>query len=159
MKTLYDSRMETGTPKRDVIIIGGGPAGLSTALHLAQRAPELIPRILVLEKEHYPRPKLCAGGLVADAEILLRRLDLDAGELPHADAQAVHMDFAGKGLTLSLPKTHTLRIIRRDEFDAWLAAKARGRGIEIRQGCAAKAVTVGASQVIVETEAETYRAQ
>ena len=66
----------------DVLILGGGPAGLSTALHLAQLAPGLIPRILVLEKAHYPRPKLCAGGLLADAEVNpLRRLGLDVGEV------------------------------------------------------------------------------
>jgi flavin-dependent dehydrogenase len=45
-------------------------------------------------------------------------------EVPHVDASAAHLDFAGKGLTVSVPKRHTLRIIRRDEFDAWLAKKA-----------------------------------
>ena len=112
----------------DVLILGGGPAGLSTALHLAQLAPGLIPRILVLEKAHYPRPKLCAGGLLADAEVILRRLGLDVGEVPHVDAAAAHLDFAGKGLGISLPGTHILRIVRRDEFDNWLAKKA-GTGV------------------------------
>jgi len=39
-------------------------------------------RILILEKAHYPRPKLCAGGLLADAEIILDRLGLDVSEVP-----------------------------------------------------------------------------
>jgi len=51
--------------QKDILIIGGGPSGLSTALHLAQIAPHLTDRILILEKAHYPRHKLCAGGLPA----------------------------------------------------------------------------------------------
>ena len=34
--------------EKDLLILGGGPGGLSTALHLA-------PRILILEKESLPR--------------------------------------------------------------------------------------------------------
>ena len=70
----------------DVIIIGGGPSGLSTALHLQRIAPHLSPRVLLLEKEHYPRFKLCAGGLTLDAEIILERLGLDVNEVPHVTA-------------------------------------------------------------------------
>lgn len=147
------------TLKRDILILGGGPAGLSTALHLAQIAPHLTDRILILEKAHYPRPKLCAGGLTADAEIILQRLGLDVNEVPHVDASAAHLDFAGKGLTISLPKTHALRIIRRDEFDAWLAQKAQDQGIEIREGVTVRNIQPHDHDVNIETDAGTFRAQ
>lgn len=143
----------------DILILGGGPAGLSTALHLQQLAPHLADRILLLEKEHYPRPKLCAGGLVADAEILLEGLGLDVSEVPHVDATTAHFDFAGKGLQVSVPNRHTLRIIRRDEFDAWLAKKAESRGIEIRQGVTVRDVRPDPEGVTVITDQGEFRAR
>src|SRR5690606_19867980 len=42
-------------PLRDIIVIGGGPAGLTSAIHLASSGR----RVLVIEKDHYPRDKVC----------------------------------------------------------------------------------------------------
>ena len=145
--------------EKDILIIGAGPSGLSTALHLQQISPHLASRILILEKAHHPRPKLCAGGLVADAEVLLEHLGLDVSEIPHVDGSAAHFDFEGRGLAISVPGTHTLRVIRRDEFDAWLAGKARERGIEIMEGVTVKTVRPDATGVTVETDAGIFRAQ
>jgi flavin-dependent dehydrogenase len=143
----------------DLLILGGGPAGLSTALHLHKLAPQLTNRILLLEKEHYPRPKLCAGGLVADAEVILEGLGLNVDEVPHVDASAAHFDFEGKGFAVAVPKRHTLRIIRRDEFDAWLAKKTRESGIEIREGITVKDVRPDSNGVTVLTNQGEYRTQ
>jgi flavin-dependent dehydrogenase len=151
--------MEKDRPAHDVLILGGGPAGLSTALHLVKDFPLLAPRILILEKEHYPRFKLCAGGLVIDAELILERLGLDVREVPHVDVSAAHFDFAGKGLKVSVPGRHAIRIIRRDEFDAWLAGKARRAGIEIREGVTVKEVHPDAEGVTVLTDQGEFRAQ
>ena len=136
----------------DIIILGGGPSGLSTALHLKQIAPHLTPRILILEKGYYPRFKLCAGGLVIDAEIILERLGLDVREVPHVDVDSAHFDFAGSGLTIRVPKRHAIRVIRRDEFDSWLAQKTREAGIEIREGIAVRSITPDKDGVTVETD-------
>src|ERR687887_417265 len=39
----------------DVIIVGGGPAGASAAIHLAGRGA----RVLLAEQKRFPREKLC----------------------------------------------------------------------------------------------------
>jgi flavin-dependent dehydrogenase len=136
----------------DILIVGAGPSGISTALHLAQLAPQLAARTLVLEKAHHPRPKLCAGGLVIDAEVILQRLGLDVDEVPHADAGVAHFDFEGRGLEVRVPHTHALRMVRRDEFDAWLVQKARERGIAIQEGVTVTGVAPGPDGVKVITD-------
>ncbi|MBK9924045.1 MAG: NAD(P)/FAD-dependent oxidoreductase [Anaerolineales bacterium] len=143
----------------DILIIGGGPSGLSTALHLQRIAPHLTPRILILEKEQYPRFKLCAGGLTVDAESIIEQLDLNLNEVPHVLADDVHLDFEARGLNVRMPKRHALRIIRRDEFDNWLADKAKSRGIEIKEGVTVKNVVPQTDKVIVETDQGTIYAQ
>lgn len=147
-----------GRVLHDILILGGGPAGLSTALHLRQLAPEFVPRILILEKARYPRAKLCAGALLGDAEVILNRLGLDVSEVPHVDAFRAHLYFAGEGLAVGGRTGRVLRIIRRDEFDAWLAGKARAAGIEIREGVTVRSVKPQTNQVLVETDQGRFEA-
>ena len=142
----------------DVIIIGGGPSGLSTALHLQKIAPQLATRSLLLEKEQYPRFKLCAGGLTFDAEIILERLGLNIAEVPHVYADDIHFDFESKGLNIRFPKRHALRVIRREEFDNWLAEKAISRGLEIRESVTVRNIVPESNGVTVETDQGCFRA-
>ena len=74
------------------------------------------------------------------------------------DTAAAHLDFAGKGLGISLPGTHILRVVRRDEFDNWLAKKAGDRGIEIMEGITVKEVQPREDRVVVDTDMGTFTA-
>lgn len=145
----------------DVIIIGAGPAGLSTALHLTKLAPELIPRTLILEKARHPRHKLCGGGLLPDAEAVLRQLGLDINEVPHVDVDWARFDFDGRGMKMRGEKggKYAFRTIRRYEFDAWLAAKARENGFIIQENATVKNIAVTGSGVVVTTDQGEYHAK
>lgn len=144
----------------DLIIVGTGPAGISTALHLAKLAPDLVSRTLLLEKERHPRPKLCGGGILPDGEVVLNQLGLDITEIPHYNVDWAHFDYDGKGMTMRGEKrgAFAFRTIRRHEFDAWLAGKARQRGFLIHENTTVKRVTVEGSGVTLETDHGPYHA-
>jgi len=145
----------------DLLIIGAGPAGLSTALHLAQIAPELVARTLILEKAAHPRPKLCGGGLLPDAENVLGRLGLDPAEIPHVDVDWARFDYDGKGFKTrpDRGRGYAFRIIRRDEFDAWLAEKTRACGFQIQEHTTVRGLLREAESVTVESDRGSYRAR
>jgi flavin-dependent dehydrogenase len=149
----------SNTRHYDLIIVGAGPAGISTALHLAKIAPDLIPRTLILEKAQHPRPKLCGGGLLPDADFILRQLGLDSREVPHCDVDWAHFDYNGQGMRMRGEKkgAFAFRTIRRHEFDAWLAGKAREAGFFIQENTAVKRITISGPDAVLETDQGGYR--
>lgn len=144
----------------DLVIVGAGPAGISTALHLAQIAPEMVGRTLVLEKAHHPRPKLCGGGILPDAELILRQLGLDITEIPHCNVEWAHFDYNGNGMRMRADRKgeFAFRTIRRYEFDAWLACKARQRGFLIHENTTVRHTSLSGPEVVLETDQGEYRA-
>ncbi len=142
----------------DIIIVGAGPAGLSTGLHLAQLAPELLSSALVLEQAHHPRPKLCAGGVLSGAEACLHGLGLDMSAVPSVPVCEIQLAFEGRVATIRREPV-AFRTVRRDQFDAWLADQARQRGIAIQEGVRVRAVHVLEEGVRVETEQGNYHAR
>lgn len=54
----------------EVIIVGAGPAGASTAYHLAQRGR----RVLLLDRQAFPRDKSCGDGVTRSATSLLAEM-------------------------------------------------------------------------------------
>lgn len=99
----------------DVIIVGGGPAGSSCARDLVARDVEC----LVLDREAFPRLKLCAGWVTPEA---LADLELDPKTYPHSfltfDELRLHLG------PLSRRLRATQHSIRRVEFDAWLLERS-----------------------------------
>ncbi len=144
----------------DLIIIGSGPAGLSTALHLDHLAHNLDLTSLILEKSRHPRPKLCAGGILVEGERILAKLGFDLCEVPHVDVTNAYFNYEGRGLkTPFLSKKPIFRVVRRDEFDAWLANKARDKGIEIREEIKVQKVESFDDYALVKTDKGDFRAK
>jgi len=70
------TRTTADARQADVIVVGAGPAGASTAYHLANAGLD----VLVLEKASFPRDKICGDGLTPRAvrQLVSMGLDLDA---------------------------------------------------------------------------------
>ena len=142
----------------DIIIVGAGPAGLSTALFLAQSAPKLAERTLILEREHHPRPKLCAGGVLPGAEAYLHRLGLDMSVLLSFPVQEICLQFQGSQYIIR-HEPISFRVVRREQFDAWLADAARERGLELEEGVRVRGVRPSNGLVEIVTDRGDYRAR
>ena len=140
----------------DVIIVGGGPAGLSTALHLVQKDPAWAKRILLLEKARYPRPKLCGGGITRPGLDILRNLHL---ALAPAHIPVREVIFRYNDLAYKLESNPAFVVVSRDAFDAWLAAEVQARGVTILQGQAVVDVRIDEGGVDVWTRWGRFRAR
>jgi menaquinone-9 beta-reductase len=137
----------------DVVIVGGGPSGLSTALHVQAAAPAL--RMIVLEAETYPREKICAGGIGARAFRILEQLDVSV-DVPMVRLDAIAIRLEGHEIVTREPELGV--VVRRVEFDHALAKVAQARGIEVRDGCAVSRVDVRPDHVRIETAGgDVYR--
>jgi len=142
----------------DVAIVGAGPAGASTALHLARFAPALAGSTLLIERSAHPRSKLCGGGLVNDVDVVLRNLGLDLSKVPHADASWANLHYQGRGLRMQLGDI-AFHVVRRADLDAWLASHVRDCGIQIRENTLVTNIETRADGIILRTNTGTIRAR
>ena len=99
----------------DVIIVGGGPAGSSAARQLVDGGYDC----LVLDREQFPREKLCAGWITPE---VLEDLAFAPEDYPHRFLTFEVLDIAFKGL--HVPLRSPQHSIRRYEFDAWLLERS-----------------------------------
>ena len=121
----------------DIAIVGAGPAGTTTALTIAQEAPELGPRLVVVERARFPRDKPCAGALGGRGDALLAQLQA------FVDVPGVWIDgvsFRGADGEAVAAPGRIGRVIRRTQFDHRLVEIARSRGVLVREGVSVRSV-------------------
>jgi flavin-dependent dehydrogenase len=119
---------------RDVIIVGGGPAGLAVGIEAARRGLDA----LVLERRSLPADKACGEGILPGGVRALEAM----GVLPHLDpagwspVRAIRwVQEDGSSAEAGLPAPGGMGV-RRLSLSAALLARAREVGAEVRDGVA-----------------------
>lgn len=121
----------------DVVIAGAGPGGSSTAYHLAARGY----RVLLLDKDFFPRDKICGDGIAPRAVHSLYGLDLrEELEERFKRTSGIRFYSTRGGLTEirypmgSLYPDHGY-VAPRGELDHMLLRRAEAVGARVMQGC------------------------
>jgi menaquinone-9 beta-reductase len=125
----------------DVAIVGSGPAGSSCAAFCAKAGL----RALLLEREIFPREKVCGDCLNPACWPILRRLQLTERVqiLPHGVLDRVEfIGIGGRTLAVTLPAGGKVEIaVKRSLFDQLIMRRARELGATICEGSTVTALT------------------
>ena len=128
----------------DVIVVGAGPAGATTACWLADRGLT----VTLLEKSRFPRDKVCGDGLTPRATKQLLRLGIDVSE----EAGWLHNKglrvYGGREEPFELPWPELAEfpsfglVRKRADFDELLARRAVERGATLHEDANVRAAVI-----------------
>lgn len=117
----------------DVIIVGGGPAGSATALHLARKGH----RVVLFDRAQFPRPKPCGDSINSAGVRELAGLGVLEEVLahPHRRLNGWRIHPGGDaGFLGSFPPDARPIAIARERLDMVLLERARSDGVEVQLG-------------------------
>lgn len=125
---------QRGELDADVIVVGAGPAGSTTAFYLAQSGLTT----LVLEKARFPREKVCGDGLTPRAVKQLLAMGIDINAPGWVRNRGLRVIGGGIRLELDWPELSSypdFGLVRvRKDFDRILADNAARGGATVLQG-------------------------
>jgi geranylgeranyl reductase family protein len=154
------ARGMTGSATRDcdadVIVVGAGPSGATTAYYLAQAGLD----VLLLEKSRFPRDKVCGDGLTPRAVKALVDMGVDvspeAGWLRNKGLRVVG---AGMRLEMPWPELNSYPgygLVRpRSSLDETLARRAEAAGARLLEGVNVTGPVLDDAGVITGVRART----
>ena len=141
-----------------VLIIGAGPSGLSTALHLLQQDVAWKSRVLLLDRAAHPRHKLCGGGVTRFGLQFLADLGLPSPlPIPHAIVRDAR--FVYRQRVVHVRGNPEIAIFHRQEFDHFLAETAKARGLTIHENERVLTIERQPNGMLVTTDKDSYLAQ
>ncbi len=111
----------------DAIVVGGGPAGSTTAYRLADQGAS----VLLADKATFPRDKPCGGGMTLRA---VRQCPVDPTPVVEELVDKVELRFRYGASVVQGADQPVVWMTQRSRLDAFLLDAARDRGAEVREG-------------------------
>ena len=139
----------------DVVVVGAGPAGAAAALGALQESPEA--RVLLLDRDPFPRDKVCGDGVAPHVLDVLE--SLGAGDTVadltrrHTPVHTLQLSLGGQEVTRRMRRPAL--VVPREVLDARLVEAAVAAGAELRRH-RVRSVVVGPREVVLD---ETIRAR
>lgn len=139
----------------DVIVCGGGPAGLAAAIACSMRGLA----VSVLEWRRPPVDKPCGEGLLPEAISALDQLGIPPQDLPGVPFQGIRfVDGPGSPVQASF-RNGWGRGVRRVELHAVLHRRAQQSGVDLRWGTQVRGMRQSTDAVELITACGTLRAR
>ena len=113
----------------DVLVIGGGPAGVAAAIQLARGGAQ----VTLFEREHAPTHKVCGEFLSGEALLYLQQLGIDVCALEAVPLHTVRL--AGNAHTTESTLPFTAMSLTRRTLDSELLWIAEYSGVNVRRKC------------------------
>src|SRR5881409_435379 len=143
----------------DVAIVGGGPAGSSCAAFCALAGL----RTLVIEREKFPREKVCGDCLNPSCWAVLEHLGVAqrVRDLRHSKLDSVEfIAIDGHNVVVDLPTGDSCELsVKRSLFDDLLLTRARDVGADVREGTTLTALANSGNWKIETAAGESFSAR
>ena len=137
----------------DLLIVGGGPAGLAAALAARRKGLDVV----VADPGQPPVDKACGEGLMPDARVALARIGVSLSEEDGASFRGIRFVGYGSAVEARFPLGIGLGI-RRPRLHQVMVDHARERGIEMLWGTPVLALEDGCARTFNERIAFRYLA-
>ncbi len=141
--------------KKDIVIIGAGPSGMSTALHLLKIDPNWRERLVIVDKGEFPKEKICGGGITKKCLNSLRYMGFVENSISHNKVKELKIQFGDKKKIIFSEKPHFI-VTRRKEFDNWLYKKCLQHGIEVHQNVRVRNISNQNERLVLNTNSDEY---